>query len=461
MAKLIPPFGFGLLFASFIDMIGRAGNTSDQFFFSTCTGIALAGIVSVAIGLASARNAGEHRRQFTVLVAAAFGFGSALAGSLIRCLGTSSLGTETLEGMLFGSGCCLMTLAWTAIFASYPFVEALQKGALALLIGVLLQACAQLAGLLAPAPIWSVTFLGLSLLCALFELSTHSVGSDEGDVPPAASIQARIGGLVKTAWAPLCGLGICSFLLGSLWMQAAPAGGGGARTLPAIDGVGPLLACALIALATRRISDYAQTKRLFWVVMPITAAIFLITPSLEDLTVPHWNLAVANLQNAGSVCMLFCTWALLLLGTRTNSLPLAATFGASIALIGTLPPLGACVFAALGNAANVITVVLFILYMGIVILFLAWGNPDDASASERAETLFSSFIESRCAKLAEHGNLTPRESEILVLLGRGHGYAYIAEMLYISEATVRTHARNIYRKLDITSQEDLLGLIDQ
>lgn len=465
MAKFTPSLGFGLLFASFIGMIGRAGAISDQFFFSACGGVVLAGVAAFTVGIFGTRQPNARHQRFAVLAATALGFGSALAGSLIRCLAANAgPGAETLEGVLFGAGCCLMALAWTAVFASYRFVEALQQGAAALFLGVLLQAAAQLMDALFPAPLWCPAYLGFSLLCSLFELSVRDGKAEAAEEPPATAttaIRSRVGGLVKTAWAPLCGLGICAFLLGSLWMQAFPSGGGNADAFPMADGVGPLLACALIAFATRRISSYAQTKRLFWIVMPITAAIFLITPSLEGLTLPHWNLAVANLQNAGSVCMLFCSWALLLLGARTNSLPIATTFGASLALIGTLPLLGACSFTVLGNAGNVVTVVLFILYTAAVILFLAWGGADDSKATDRAAHVFGAFIESRCAKLADRGSLTPRESEILVLLGRGHGYAYIAETFYISEATARTHARNIYRKLDIASQEDLLELIDR
>ncbi|MEC4273041.1 helix-turn-helix transcriptional regulator [Adlercreutzia sp. R25] len=194
--------------------------------------------------------------------------------------------------------------------------------------------------------------------------------------------------------------------------------------------------------------------------MPITAVIFLVTPSLEEVTLPYWNLLVSNLQNGGSVCMLLCTWALLLLSARTNGFSTDVVFGASLALTAFLSILGALTFSFLGQGGNVITVVMFILYMGAVILFLALGNTEDRTSTNPAREFFKSFIQSRCDKLSETHGLTPRETELLALLGRGHGYAYIAESLYISEATVRTHARNIYHKLGVSSQEELLGIID-
>jgi DNA-binding NarL/FixJ family response regulator len=54
--------------------------------------------------------------------------------------------------------------------------------------------------------------------------------------------------------------------------------------------------------------------------------------------------------------------------------------------------------------------------------------------------------------------LTPREADVLELLQDGATNAQIAHHLSIGVETVRTHARNIYRKLGITSRRDLARL---
>ena len=51
--------------------------------------------------------------------------------------------------------------------------------------------------------------------------------------------------------------------------------------------------------------------------------------------------------------------------------------------------------------------------------------------------------------------LTPREAEVLPLLQGGRSNAQIALALHIGTETVRTHARNIYRKLGISSRREL------
>jgi DNA-binding NarL/FixJ family response regulator len=54
--------------------------------------------------------------------------------------------------------------------------------------------------------------------------------------------------------------------------------------------------------------------------------------------------------------------------------------------------------------------------------------------------------------------LTPREAEVLELLLAGRTNAQIAHQLSIGIETVRTHARNIYRKLGIGSRRELVRL---
>jgi DNA-binding NarL/FixJ family response regulator len=54
--------------------------------------------------------------------------------------------------------------------------------------------------------------------------------------------------------------------------------------------------------------------------------------------------------------------------------------------------------------------------------------------------------------------LTAREADVLELLQRGYTNAAIAHDLTIGVETVRTHARNIYRKLGISTRRDLARL---
>lgn len=53
--------------------------------------------------------------------------------------------------------------------------------------------------------------------------------------------------------------------------------------------------------------------------------------------------------------------------------------------------------------------------------------------------------------------LTEREKEILLLLSEGLRYKEIADKLFLSTETVRTHIRNIYEKLQVNSRTEALN----
>ncbi|MDR2454035.1 MAG: helix-turn-helix transcriptional regulator [Bifidobacteriaceae bacterium] len=61
-----------------------------------------------------------------------------------------------------------------------------------------------------------------------------------------------------------------------------------------------------------------------------------------------------------------------------------------------------------------------------------------------------------CQSLSTGFGLTPREAEMLPLLGQGRSAAGISKLLYISENTTKSHIRSIYRKLGVHTKQDLI-----
>lgn len=80
------------------------------------------------------------------------------------------------------------------------------------------------------------------------------------------------------------------------------------------------------------------------------------------------------------------------------------------------------------------------------------GNPGASGPNTLAYT---------CHLIACQHDLTRREEEVLQLLARGRSAARISEALCISVATARTHQRNIYAKLGVHTQQDILDLFEQ
>jgi DNA-binding NarL/FixJ family response regulator len=55
---------------------------------------------------------------------------------------------------------------------------------------------------------------------------------------------------------------------------------------------------------------------------------------------------------------------------------------------------------------------------------------------------------------SETFDLTPREIEVLALLPTGGTSSNIASVLFVSEATIKSHLASIYRKLSVTNRTE-------
>ena len=55
--------------------------------------------------------------------------------------------------------------------------------------------------------------------------------------------------------------------------------------------------------------------------------------------------------------------------------------------------------------------------------------------------------------------LRPRKRDIL-LLSRGRDRQYIHNLLYIAPSTVRTHTYNVYQKMGVHNQQQLIDIVE-
>lgn len=60
------------------------------------------------------------------------------------------------------------------------------------------------------------------------------------------------------------------------------------------------------------------------------------------------------------------------------------------------------------------------------------------------------------ASMKESYSLTEKEAEVLALLLEGNTYKKIATLLYVSDSTVQSHAKSIYRKAGVHSKQELV-----
>ena len=64
-----------------------------------------------------------------------------------------------------------------------------------------------------------------------------------------------------------------------------------------------------------------------------------------------------------------------------------------------------------------------------------------------------------CARIAREAELTPRETEVFLLLARGRNAGFIMSELHIKRNTVKAHTAHVYAKIGVHSQQELLTLV--
>ncbi|MEQ8927831.1 MAG: response regulator transcription factor, partial [Fulvivirga sp.] len=53
--------------------------------------------------------------------------------------------------------------------------------------------------------------------------------------------------------------------------------------------------------------------------------------------------------------------------------------------------------------------------------------------------------------------LSPRETEVLELLAKGKSYSMIADELFVTKETAKSHIKNIYSKLQVNSKSEAIA----
>ena len=130
--------------------------------------------------------------------------------------------------------------------------------------------------------------------------------------------------------------------------------------------------------------------------------------------------------------------------------------------------------ATVGHAVNAtpdpltvsvgISVVLFLFVaMNFTVLkpFGFQATIDGVRSVEPVAAAASVGLSEKSAAVAARYRLTPRETELLELLAHGRNGPFIQEKLVLSRNTVKTHVANIYGKLGVHSQQELIDLVEE
>lgn len=70
-------------------------------------------------------------------------------------------------------------------------------------------------------------------------------------------------------------------------------------------------------------------------------------------------------------------------------------------------------------------------------------------------------FDDKIQRFAQTYGLSNREHEIVRLLVRGRSTPKIAELLFVTSGTIKTHLTHIYRKTNVLGRQDLIDLFNK
>lgn len=374
------------------------------------------------------------------------------------------------DGMLFtvigvGLGACSIPviMAWVARYAS-DARSVMLHGALSCMLAT------ALVGAMSLLPAAGAAALGVA--CAIagafapFAIACRKPQEPAADAPTSATgFGAAVRNLLSVVWLPLIGLLVCLFVSSS---SEFSMGGVPLRS----ELVGGVLASALVValcLVRHRTSFVLLVDKL---VVPGLVAVSVVLGSFPAGT-SLFALGAVYFFVPMMFLSLFAIASLVTIAAAGEfSLPFvfgSAFFLCNLVTLGGLTLGGGL---ALSDAMGPFLWVIICCYFAVVIVNLGYSSwrqlcrPSDDEGDDDAvpkvdPAALEAYRRQRIERLADERGLTNRERELLDYLSRGYGSSFIAKSLFISDNTARTHIRNIYRKLGVTSREELLSLFNE
>ncbi|MDR2105930.1 MAG: LuxR C-terminal-related transcriptional regulator, partial [Coriobacteriales bacterium] len=396
--------------------------------------------------------------------------------------------------LLLGAGCANLFILWQRFFSSLPPAE----GNRYLILGTGLSALIYFG--LHFVPLALTPFLiptVLVPLCAItLILSTHEVDFSQpmfNDVPRRN--RRLYFNTVRSYWASaLCVgcLGLSNGIVRALALSDPSLG----ATVNITAMAGVLVSSLLLFVLWRQTSFRFDVAHSFRLVFPFVITIFLL--------LPVFGLAFLNIFS-GLLSMIF-TFSLIIMmvqcsqAARDIGINPQFIYGFFAVVVYTLQRLGFVLGTLPGDndlrASHVFVVALGAVWVLALALFALRGRlrdaysllPADRQQAEEAAAdggvdngvddsaeaggavsaasaplpafRYEDRVFQQCALLQQHYLLSAREREVVELVARGNSVASIAARLVVTENTVRTHMKRIYRKLAIHKRQELLDMLE-
>ncbi|MEQ3361655.1 helix-turn-helix transcriptional regulator [Raoultibacter massiliensis] len=406
------------------------------------------------------------------------GFALFVAGLGIE--GFGSEGVMVAAGAAVACGMVPICIAWGTYLAMFDLRQALFY--LAIMVGVssfialMLSSVAIEPGLVS---FGLLALIGVALPCAKAtggkldravadapNRGDRELGYLIGDAPVAPSdsksgvqdLLASVRRMASVAALPFIGLLVFAFVMGVRKFMVFDTF--------YVETLGGIVATVVVLPLSLFKIDRPLMSFVYQVFLPVCAIVLVVLNAFPYGTAAQWLASTLSYVFYGIIGILALASLCAMAHAREFSSPFI--YGLTVACFMIASFLGILFgsVSELSENAGPILLVISTAYFGFVVLAPLASSWRRERASElearrgdgkEAQSELQQRIEATAARF----ELSPRESETLAYLGRGHGIVFIAKTLVISESTVRTHVKSIYRKLDVSSREELLELIDR
>jgi DNA-binding CsgD family transcriptional regulator len=436
-------------------------NPSFQVFvISLLVGCVVAGLLMVLLGTTGLL---KHRLEPVHLL---IGSGCFLLGYLpvlISLFVDIPRGLLYLGGALYGVGVVFLAIAWSLLVVTVDFRGLMGGCALGFLLAL---ALILLINASSPAVACTLTVL---LLLVTVALPLNALRKTELRFPSAdrdAALDIEDGVFLKNTSLVDLLLILSTPTLGLMLLIVLSISGehrlGFLDTSTSTTGLA--LASLILLLLTRAKLRRSFFPLLYWVVFPAIAGILIVLDSFP-ISSEVFTFAVHGVFFFCSLLGLFAVSFLLTVNNQGEFSPLSS-LGISLALMSLAALFGHMMLnSGLDTMSRgELALSFFTLYFVFLLISPAlqlWRTRKELLLKPHVPTAWSDeqFVNS-CDTLADGFGLSRREREVFLYLSRGYNSPYIAGALVISESTVRSHIKSIYKKMGISSRMDIIELFD-
>lgn len=441
-----------LLFADCSRLIVFVPNSAGSFWAIFRSALIASLSLSALLAIAYALGLSPSRRFLTVCVVVN------LASIPLAYFDPGNLLVSFAAGSLFGLSLSLSILLIGAELQNFSRPQVLFLGGIGFCLASLTKMFVLVFALdhLAICASIATGLLALSLLGIL--LPGHPPLSQ-----PSSSLSTEeVTTFFRQSWVTIGCLLLCIFTIACMWganSESIPIRSDNGDGVSLASTVGSLLAGLILLTASIATAKGTSTKAkiapdLLCEVGPLACISLLVVTWLlqtSDLAIPG---LAANSNPILGFCEAIIGGVFLTLFSRENcppaALPFAACLTNCLALGIALLAMGLWPFLG-DDLAQSVSVSLRIIFLTVVAFSLLRRPAKSDEVDERRHE----------KTLATRYGLSEREVEILLLLLEKRSAPYIADQLFISGNTVKTHIRRIYEKTGVHSREELIDLFQK